>query len=146
MEIQEFQVIVAGEELSIPYRLYSDMLLPFKCTGSQKLVWSCLYTRMSDGYTREKYLKEILLVNDPYVVPFVVQLCGEYVYEIISIIHKNINNLDTALYKNFFNNNPEYISKTKQRISSYINCYFQHEKNEKQSNIGHEIIQYIEQN
>ena len=146
MQIQEFKVLVEGSELSIPYRLYTDIYRPLNMTEDQSLVWSCLYTRMSDGNTRERFLKEIILVEHPYVVPFVIQLCGEYVHEIISIIHKNIELLNLSLYKDFITNNPEYISKTKQRIISYRNCYFQHEQNDKESRIAHDIIQHIEQN
>ncbi len=144
MPKKTFDVIVQGENLSIPSRLYGDVPPPPNCSDAQKLVWSCLYSRMSDGFVREKFLKEVLHINSPYVVPFVIQLCGEYVIEIISIIHSNLSKLNREMYIEFFNDNPEFIHLTRQRATSYWNCYFQYEKPLNESRLAFEVLSYFE--
>jgi hypothetical protein len=140
-----FEVIVQGESISIPRRLYGDVSPPLNCSDAQKLVWSCLYSRMSDGFVRERFLKEVLYINSPYVVPFVIQLCGEYVIEIISIIHSNLSKLNREMYIEFFNENPEFIYLTRQRAISYWNCYFQYLKPLNKSRLAFEILNYFEE-
>jgi hypothetical protein len=144
MKIDTFNVLIDGETISIPNRLYVDFAQPQKCTDTQKLVWSCLYSRMSDGFVRERFLKEIIFTNSPYVVPYVIQFCGEYVLEIIDIIHSNRNKLDHSMYQDFIMANPEFIFKTKQRAASYWNCTFQHERTSYESRRAFEVIEYFE--
>ena len=144
MKIDTFEVLIDGETINIPNRLYVDFPLPSTCTDSQKLVWSCLYSRMSDGFVRERFLKEIIFTDNPYVVPYVIQFCGEYVLEIIEIIHSNLNKLNHRMYQDFIVANPAFIFKTKQRAVSYWNCAFQHERSSNESRRAFEVIEYFE--
>jgi len=139
-----FDVVVQGENISIPSRFYGDVSPPLNCSDAQKLVWSCLYSRVSNGFVRERFLRDILLTDSLYVVPYVIQFCGEYVLEIIEIIHDNLNRLNHTMYQEFFVANPEFIFKTKQRAASYWDCAFQHERSINESRRAFEVIQYFE--
>jgi hypothetical protein len=145
MPKRTFDVIVQGENISIPSRLYGDVLPLLNCSDAQQLIWSCLYSRMSDGFVRERFLREVIHTNSPYVVPFVIQLCGEYVIEIISIIHSNLGKLNRDMYIEFVNENPEFIHLTRQRAFSYWNCYFQYEKPLNESRLAFEVFSYFEE-
>ena len=46
----------------------------------------CLGTRHHDGHLREACLRQLLLQERAWTVPFVVHLCGEYVLEIVEVI------------------------------------------------------------
>ena len=59
-----------------------------------------------------------------WIPPFVIQLAGEHVIEILRVIEQAIPNLDRPRYGEFVANNPEFISRTKQRIVSYWDCYY----------------------
>lgn len=84
----------------------------------------CLFSRHADGFVREERLRRILSVKNAWIPPFVIQLAGEYVVEILRVIEQAIPRLDRALYGEFVANNPEFISGTKQRIVSYWDCYY----------------------
>ena len=72
---------------------------------------------------REEYLSKVIGCNREWVPPFVVQLVGEYVVEIIRAIGDGIDHLDPDLYRTFLIRNPAFYETTKQRVMSYWNCY-----------------------
>ncbi|MEU1409974.1 hypothetical protein ABZ471_48770, partial [Streptomyces sp. NPDC005728] len=80
--MEPFEVEVQGETVVIPSRIYnkepgadSERLL----TKTQQVILHCLYTRHHDGRVRQRHLEQIVASTEPWVVPFVVQLAGEYV-------------------------------------------------------------------
>jgi hypothetical protein len=77
-----------------------------------------------------------------WIPPFVVQLVGEYVIEILFVIHKNLLNLNTSLYEQFLRMNPGFLAITEQRVISYWNCY--HRWNyTRDEYIGFEVLQFF---
>jgi hypothetical protein len=54
--------------------------------GDAGAIALCLGARHHDGHVREACLKQLLLQERAWTVPFVVHLCGEYVLEIIEVI------------------------------------------------------------
>src|SRR5438270_2899971 len=82
---KSFPVRVRDEDVSIPGRLYNDHILIHteSITPLQQELASCLLTRHSDGFVREKHLAKIIGVNRSWIPPFVIQLAGEYVIEIL---------------------------------------------------------------
>ena len=141
---RSFSVRVSDEELTIPYRLHNDLPLIHanSLTALQQEFASCLLTRHSDGLVREKYLAKIIGVKHSWIPPFVIQLAGEYVIEILRLIHQNLSVLDQALYAQFFHNNPEFLQKTGQRISSYWDCYFRNERRE--DYVGFKLLGFLQ--
>jgi hypothetical protein len=128
-----FEVGVQDEIVDIPSRIYneepsagSERLL----TGTQQVILHCLYSRHSDGRVRHRHLEQILGSMEPWVVPFVVQLAGEYVLEIIDVISQGLAGLavpgsaQRRLYGEFITRNPVFFARTERRVVSYWTCYY----------------------
>lgn len=81
-------------------------------------------SRNHDGFVRQEYLSRIVASNYTWVPPFVIQLLGEYVVEILRVIEANLGNLDRALYTQFLRANRNFLALTEQRIFSYWDCYY----------------------
>lgn len=121
---------VQWEVVRVPYRIYYKW--PSKertkhFTTTQLLILACWMTRHHDGKLRQKALRQILRadVDMAWTIPFVIQLCGEYVIEIGSDVLAFVtNSLPTRPnlqrdYAQFVRDNPEFISITRQRTVSY---------------------------
>jgi len=79
-------ITISGELIHIPSRIYSPEPRPASLYGlsAQELViLACIYTRHHDGFIRQKYLEKLFSQDEIWVCPFVLQLIGEYVVEII---------------------------------------------------------------
>lgn len=62
----------------------------------------------------------------PWAAPFIVQLIGEYVIEIVEVIASavsTLSELDAARYSQFALENPAFMATTRRRATSYWNCY-----------------------
>lgn len=87
-------------------------------------------TRHHDGYVRQRHLEPLVAEPGEWVVPFVVQLLGEYVVEIHeAILARLLPILDRSAdareaYRRFVAANPDFIAVTEARIASYWNCYY----------------------
>jgi len=123
-------VSVAGEDLELPSRIYNDPL-PVDVIGDlggvAELITGCVYSRHHDGYVRESACVTILSSAEPWVVPYVVQLLGEYVVEICALILTRLSAqsmFDSTAYRDFVAANPAYFELTRQRAISYWSCYY----------------------
>jgi hypothetical protein len=124
-----FQVRVFGETIDIPYRVYyreSQVLTCANRPGLQGVIALCLGTRHHDGYLREQCLKRLLEIQEPWVVPFIIQLIGEYVITIVELIERALPNLNMALYKEFIVANRAYFETIGRRTISYWDVYHRH--------------------
>jgi hypothetical protein len=122
-------VVIYGEEIHIPYRIYFPEPGETLLNGLNDLeltILACIYTRHHDGLVRLKYLNRLLTVNEAWVSPFVLQLTGEYVIEIIETVSQNIELLPFELYAKFIAENQLFIDVLKQKIISYWNCYYRY--------------------
>jgi hypothetical protein len=130
-----YQVRVDGQDVQIPYRIYnaepqSDIVDALD--GELRNVLACLYTRHHDGHVRQRHLKRIVELTHPWVSPFVVQLVGEYVVEILLDIQAGLHELDIEgspqrrQYGTFVAHNPAFVDLTVQRVASYWDCYYRH--------------------
>ncbi|MES2070614.1 MAG: hypothetical protein V4488_09720 [Pseudomonadota bacterium] len=125
--LDKFQVKLKSETLSIPYRVYYDkeqLLKCVGCSGPEEIVALCLGTRHFDGYVREKCVKELLLRDEYWVVPFLVQLLGEYVVEIAILIEQSLLSVDGKEYAKFLRENPKYFETLGRRAVSYWDVYY----------------------
>jgi hypothetical protein len=116
---------VVGESLEVPYRIYS--VVPHgieRLSPVQQKILSCLHSRHNDGRTRQRHLERLFPSAEPWVPPFVVQLLGEYVIEIIEVLAAHSAELEGELYKQFVAENPCFMALTKQRVISYWDCYY----------------------
>lgn len=88
---QKLDLIFEKETLTIPYRLYFEepnLELEKTLTNKQKDILNCIYLRHRNGFLREKRLNLISNNSEKWTIPFIVQLIGEYVYELLPIIDK----------------------------------------------------------
>ncbi|APH71012.1 hypothetical protein [Aquibium oceanicum] len=117
---QEF--VVDGSRVHVPYRLHftDGVATRIDYVGP---VAHCLLTRSTDGYLRQRANRAILALNDPWAIPFVVMLLGEYVLEIADDIHSEVTRLDRSAYSKFVLQNREAMRILKARATSYWNCY-----------------------
>jgi hypothetical protein len=138
-----FSVKVAAEVVKLPTRIHNDpALISLEyLTDPQKEFGDCLLTRHTDGFVRERHLARILNSKNGWVPPFVVQLVGEYVIEILRLIQQNVKNLDSALYAGFLRANPEFIETIERRVASYWNCYYRDQKREEY--VGFQLTKFF---
>jgi hypothetical protein len=131
--VDPFTVDVRGETLTIPARIYHpepDPAAEHALTPAQRLILHCLYTRHHDGWVRQRRLEQVVASDAAWVVPFVVQLAGEYVLEIVRAITLGLPGLDVPhsatrrLYGEFVVRNPAFFARTEQRVVSYWDCYY----------------------
>lgn len=141
---EPFRVSVEGEAVFIPYRVYHNPALIDRAsfTPLQEELLDCLLTRHHSGFVREKHLRNIVSSDRVWIPPFVVQLVGEYVVEILNAIRDNIHNLDPQLYRRFVRDNPIFIALTKQRVASYWNCY--HRAYRREDYAGSQIVEFLD--
>jgi len=121
-----FSVQVAGETILIPYRTYYDQARirrAIAAGGQQGLVALCLGSRHHDGFLRESCARRLLEHDEPWVVPFLFQLLGEYVVEIVRPIEAAIA-ADGRKYTTFTRENPAYFLTTERRAISYWDAYY----------------------
>ncbi|MEV1331661.1 hypothetical protein AB0J20_19050 [Micromonospora costi] len=129
-----FHVLVAGELVAIPYRIYLDEPSPNAQAAlppTQRAIVDCLYTRHQDGRVRQNHLERVVGLTEPWVAPFVVQLVGEYVNEILPVIQRDfaasLTTPDSSagrVYGRFAAENPAFLALTGQRVASYWSCYY----------------------
>lgn len=125
-----FAVNVNGETLHIPYRLYHDPdLLIRELSNSQpsaRLILLCLGTRHHDGYLRQECLYELLKSEASWLTPYLLQLAGEYVVEIVDEVANAIGQRNPASLRAFALENPAYLATLDRRVTSYWRCYHRH--------------------
>lgn len=123
----DFQtVLIEGEDLSIPNRLYfnePELEKEQKLTNSQKVILNCIYLRHHNGYVRQSRLKKINS-NEYWITPFTFKLLGEYVLEILEVLDEQLDNNKLENYKRFAIENPKYHLQTESRMISYWNEYY----------------------
>jgi hypothetical protein len=125
-----FRVRLREEILEIPYRVY---LQPERVRNSMKgsvpagVIGACLGTRHHDGHLREECLATVLCVEEPWVVPFVVQLVGEYVLPIVERIERTIPRVRETLYAQYVSENRALFETLGRRVVSYWDAYYRTE-------------------
>ncbi|MCH0568318.1 hypothetical protein I3F60_03425 [Streptomyces sp. MUM 136J] len=128
-----FSVVVEGQQVLIPERLYNDEPPPdavASLSSRQRQLLHCLYSRHCDGVVRQRHLEKIVGSTDPWAVPFVVQLVGEYVLEILVVICDELRDLAAPgtcghlAYGQFIVDNPAYFARIQRRVVSYWSCYY----------------------
>ena len=141
-----YEVNINGEELKIPVRIYFNEPKEQNekhLTERQKDILNCLYTRHHNGYVREERLKKLSDKPKNWKTPFIVQLLGEYIYELFPIIDKKVNGETLEFYQEFRNKNLKYWQQTESRIASYWNEYYRFQFPKLKDYLGIKIINRI---
>lgn len=145
--IKSIQIRINGHVVNIPSRVYLEQtnLSQGQLTQtSEDMLAMCLCTRSENGYIRQAALMQILPLNQPWSIPFVVALVGEYVIEILQDIQNNYAMIDTKILRKFLVENPQFWILTKARIISYWDCYYRQLYPIRQDYPGFQIIEQFE--
>lgn len=116
-------VAVEGEALSIPMRVYHD---PPAGTwvGVERGVLAAVLTRHADGFVRQRALATLVDVDEPWAVPFVLALVGEYVLPIILDVAAAADRLPARpATARFVADNPRFLALVHARAVSYWDAY-----------------------
>ena len=145
---QGFIVRVQSERLSAPYRVYYEPArLRATIQSSSKEVRAlalCLGTRHWDGFVREECIRQLVGEDHPWVVPFAVQLIGEYVLEIIQVVAAGLGRVNAVAYGEFVHENPDFMATTRRRVTSYWNCYYRSRFPEREAYPGFVALEEVE--
>ena len=126
-------LVVAGEPVVIPYRIYNPEPSPGFIAGLshlEKLVAAGIYSRHKDGFVRQRWLGMLLDADEPWVAPFIIQLLGEYVIQICYDIERFTRSelpAHSALHQHlsaFLHDNPCFAELTRQRAINYWDRYY----------------------
>ena len=130
---RSFEVRVYDDVLAIPVRIYNEELPSATLDAlppHQQTIVHCLYTRHHDGFVRQRHLGSVVASEFPWVVPYVVQVVGEYVVEIVNDVLAGLQDLAVSgswqrrLYGRFIRDNPVFLELTRQRVESYWREYY----------------------
>jgi len=140
---RSFSVRIGDESVTIPYRVHFDppLIRLLFLTSPQRELADCLLTRHTDGFVRQRHLARILGLSRNWMPPFVIQLTGEYVVEILRVISQSLPLLDSAVYREFILRNPAFLDLTEQRIISYWDCYYRDQGREEY--VGFKILRFL---
>ncbi|WP_431967071.1 hypothetical protein [Actinacidiphila sp. bgisy160] len=98
-------------------------------TPRQRLVLHCLSAVHHDGYVRQRHAAHVAGVAEPWAVPFMVRLAGEYVWEIVADIRTRLTEAlvpgseARRVHGAFAAEHPEFLAVTERRAVSYWNEY-----------------------
>ncbi len=143
-----YEFILEKNQLEIPSRIYWEehrLMEPMDLSHTSKTILACILTRHHNGYIRERYLKYIIDSNEYWTIPYLVQLLGEYVVEILELIWVNFHKINTLHLSSFVLENEMFWYKTKQRIASYWDCYYRNNNKSKEDYVGFKLIKRIEE-
>ncbi len=135
-----------GESLVIPCRIYFNEPEPDlenSLTDLQKIILNCIYLFHHDGYVRAKRLSRIADNSKEWIIPYIIQLVGEYVYELLPLLNKKINKNTLTYYAEFIAKNPAYWQQLESRMISYWNEYYRCKFPKPEEYIGFEIVNRI---
>ncbi|AEA45736.1 hypothetical protein [Fluviicola taffensis] len=144
----EQEVILDGNKLIIPARVYFNN--PNETTGNnltikQQTILNCIYLKHHNGFVRQQRLEKLIdNTFDYFVIPYIFQLLGEYVMEILEVADKHINDKTIDNYLKFFHENPKYRQQIESRMISYWDAYYRRTKYKKLNDyIGKQIFNRI---
>jgi len=123
----EKTIFLDKEPLIIHYRNYFNEPQPEKenqLTTLQKAILNCIYLRHHNGFVKQRRLEQLIKTTDYFVIPYTLQLLGEYVMEILEVLDRHINDTTIDNYVKFINENKKYWKQTESRMISYWNEYY----------------------
>jgi hypothetical protein len=71
------------------------------------------------------------------------QLLGEYVFEILQVLDKHINDKTIESYVKFIRENPKYWKQTESRMISYWNEYYRRQYSKLKTYLGQQLADKI---
>jgi hypothetical protein len=123
-----FRVLLNGDAVAIPERVYFpinqiDSVIEYSEDEMRQLAL-CIGTRHHAGLFREDCVRRLEAIDQPWIIPFLVKLLGEYVIEIIEAVTELLPSADPVQLAAFVAENPAFMATTRRRAVSYWNCYY----------------------
>jgi len=120
-------ILDTGEKVLVPARVHTDPYSPDNLRGTEKLIYDCIYSRSTDGYSREKALRNLYAIRSlpSWTIPYLYLSLSDYVIEISSIIKPNDEDIIHAFQK-LSELNPEQHRLIRARAVSYWNEYYRY--------------------
>ena len=124
--IKSLECRIGGESVYIPERIHFNGLDEVNPLADHKssLAIQCLCSRSTNGYLRQASLRCILEADQPWIIPFVVLLSGEYVVEITEDLASSISSRNREGYANFVRENRGVMRRLRSKATSYWNVYY----------------------
>lgn len=123
--------LLTGERVTLPYRLYIDERRGDAEQGlseRQRFIYHALFSRSYDGYTREKHAKALITHHSPaWVIPYILELSGEYVKEILEAVYRRLSTVNTIPYRRVCALNFERTTRLHARMICYWNERYRYE-------------------
>lgn len=126
--VADHELHLDGELVQIPYRIsfrVPSTGAPAGLNPRRRAVLAAWMTRNDRAGVRRRALRELLSCREPWTVPFVVQLCGEYLHEIGADVahflteelsrHPELRNA----FARFVRDNPRYLAITRNRAVGF---------------------------
>lgn len=120
-------ILIRGQRIRVPSRFYSPVPKDFQLanlTTQQQAVMASIYTRHHDGFVRQDFVGRLTTTDQFWVAPFLLQLVGEYVYQISELILTRLPEMARGLISDFAAENTPFIALTRCRTISYWNTYY----------------------
>ena len=117
-------VSLNGEVLELPQRVCFGEYNTQSLTLVQEQMLNCLYLCHCNGHLREHYLRELLTVKEDFTLPFIAKLFGDYVIEIVKVLHSELPDVTRDKLRDFFRANPLYQKRIESRIASYWDLFY----------------------
>ena len=136
-------VCLKGEFLELPQRVYFGEYNTQSLTLVQEQMLSCLYLCHCNGHLREYYLRKVLEVKENFALPFIAKLFGDYVIEILEVLHHKLPNDTRNKLRDFFRENPSYQKRIESRIASYWDLFYQNIYPYLKKYVGYQLFQTI---
>jgi hypothetical protein len=118
--------VVLGKAVQIPQRIHFLGLdeAKLQISNSSWAAIQCLCTRSTDGYMRQASLRQVLSISEPWAIPFVVLLAGEYVVEITEDMVASLPALSCDVYGNFVRENRPLMRRLRSKATSYWDRFY----------------------
>ena len=140
-------IILQNEEITLTGRIFfnePNVQIESQLTETQKQILNCIYCRHFDGYIREKRLRNLILIDHFWVLPFKLQLLGEFVIEILDELNKHITEENASHFKRLILENKKYWLQTKSRMVSWWDADYRFPNHKKLNDyIGTKIMKRI---
>jgi len=136
-------VYLNGEVLELPQRVYFGEYNTQSLTLVQEQMLNCLYLCHCNGHLREYYLRKVLEVKEDFILPFISKLFGDYVIEILEVLHNELPNDTRDKLRDFFRANPLYKRRIQSRIASYWDLFYRNIYPDLKKYVGYQLFQTI---
>jgi len=140
--------LVSNTTIKLPDRIYvaeppSELLLSLDAV--EEGVARCLLARHHDGFVRQRQIADLVRLSEPWSVPYVLALLGEYVLEIHqSLVETLVPALEDDeptkhVYSQLLRANPKWWSLIQNRVVSYWAAYHRFKYAMERTEVGRRI-------